>query len=95
MRLSKTSGYFSDVKSDFGAKVPSVLFKVAEHNLKCQLGVNSGSASQTTRLLTAYANIDPRVKKLAVVFRYWARVSFSCFQKQKQTILFVTRINTI
>ena len=78
-----TADLFSDIKSDFGAKVPSVLFREPSTGLKYQLGVNSGAASNTTQLLNTYAAIDPRVRQLAIVFRYWAKVGWMRWEKDK------------
>ena len=65
---------YTDVRSDFNAKIPGIYFKPLKEDLLCQLSVSNTMAQHTTRLLQAYSAIDPRVKKLGVIFRYWAKV---------------------
>ena len=64
------------MKSNFLAKVPSVLFDSPCGLVHCEISVNSDLAYYTSRLLEIYSKVDPRVRQLAVVFRYWAKVNF-------------------
>ncbi|XP_068677425.1 terminal uridylyltransferase 4-like isoform X2 [Montipora foliosa] len=76
--LQKNESY-SDVKSDFDAKVPRILFKHVSSGLDCELSPGNFTASKTSHLLKKYYELDPRVRLLAVGLRYWARVcSIDC-----------------
>ncbi|XP_068726733.1 terminal uridylyltransferase 4-like isoform X2 [Montipora capricornis] len=76
--LQKNESY-SDVKSDFDAKVPRILFKHVSSGLDCELSPGNFTASKTSQLLKTYYELDPRVRLLAVGLRYWARVcSIDC-----------------
>ena len=66
------SGDYENVLSDFSSKVPCIYFTVNEVNYR--LTISNDSARNTSRLLKLYSDCDPRFKKLAVVFRYWAKV---------------------
>lgn len=66
---------YKDVQSQFSSKVPCVLFTDQVHGLRCQLTIGSDLAQETSHLLLMYSRCDPRFKKLAVIFRYWAKVS--------------------
>ena len=65
------------MKSNFRAKVPSVLFDSPCRRIQCEISVNSDLGYYTSRLLALYSKIDPRVRKLAVVYRHWANVSLA------------------
>ncbi|XP_053395690.1 terminal uridylyltransferase 7-like [Mercenaria mercenaria] len=65
---------FKDVKSDFQAKVPSVLFTSPCGSLQCQITVGNQLACQTSQYLAIYSQLDERLRKLAVTFKYWAKV---------------------
>lgn len=67
-------GNYSEVKSDFDAKVPRILFKHVSSGLKCELSPGNFSATRTSSLLKRYNDLDPRVQVLAVCLRRWARV---------------------
>ena len=62
------------MRSDFSAKVPSVHFSLPQYNLKVQIGINNNPSSRTSALLAAYTAIDPRVARLGVALRVWAKV---------------------
>lgn len=66
---------YKDVQSNFSSKVPCVLFTDSERGLTCQLTIGSELARETNLLLLMYTKCDPRFRRLAVVFRYWAQVS--------------------
>ena len=66
---------FREVRSDFSAKIPSVLFKTPSlGDTQVQLGINGESGCQTSKLLGTYYEIDSRLAILATAFRYWAKV---------------------
>lgn len=64
-----------EVKSDFQAKVPSVLFKSSCQTLNCAISVGTEESCLTSRYMAIYRKLDDRCRKLAVVFKYWAKVS--------------------
>ena len=68
------AGYFKRVKSEFSAKVPCVNFMASDQNIRCQVAVSNALSVKTSELLAVYANLDPRVKSLVVLFKYWAKV---------------------
>ena len=70
------SDVYRNVKSNFLAKVPSVLFDSPCGRVHCEISVNSDLAYYTSRLLEVYSKVDPRVRQLAVIFRHWAKVMF-------------------
>ena len=66
---------FREVRSDFSAKIPSVLFKTPSlGDTQVQLGINGEFGCQTSKLLGTYYEIDSRLAVLATAFRYWAKV---------------------
>ena len=66
---------FREVRSDFSAKIPSVLFKTPSlGDTQVQLGINGEFGCQTSKLLGTYYEIDSRLAILATAFRYWAKV---------------------
>lgn len=73
-KIMKTLEEYKDVQSQFSSKVPCVLFTDQVHGLRCQLTIGSDLAQETSHLLLMYSRCDPRFKKLAVIFRYWAKI---------------------
>lgn len=73
-KIMKTLEEYKDVQSQFSSKVPCVLFTDQVQGLRCQLTIGSDLAQETSHLLLMYSRCDPRFKKLAVVFRYWAKI---------------------
>ena len=71
---SSVSDTYKSVKSNFQAKVPSVLFESPSSRVQCEISVNSDLAYYTSRLLALYSKTDPRVRKLTMVYRHWAKV---------------------
>jgi DNA polymerase sigma len=41
--------------------------------LACDLNVNNTLALQNSKLIKAYVSIDPRVRPLAMVIKYWTK----------------------
>ena len=72
--LSYVAGYLQNVQSEFTSKVPVVLAYLPSVGVNCQIGINNTAAVQTSQLLAAYTRLDPRVTKLGVLFKYWAKV---------------------
>ena len=55
------------------AKVPIVKIWDPELNLACDMNVNNTDALENTRLIRTYIEIDPRVRQLAMIIKYWTR----------------------
>lgn len=55
------------------AKVPIVKIWDPELNLACDMNVNNTDALENTRLIRTYVEIDPRVRQLAMIIKYWTR----------------------
>ena len=62
-----------NVMSLSGARVPIVKFTDPETGYSCDICINNTLALQNTKLLAHYSKIDPRLKKLACVIKYWAK----------------------
>nr|XP_022314742.1 terminal uridylyltransferase 4-like isoform X1 [Crassostrea virginica] len=73
-KIIKTLEGFKDVQSHFSSKVPCVMFTERGRGLSCQLTIGSDLAQETNKLLLMYTKCDPRFRKLAVAFRYWAKI---------------------
>ncbi|OHF03414.1 hypothetical protein CORC01_01133 [Colletotrichum orchidophilum] len=56
-----------------GAKVPIVKIWDPELGLACDMNVNNTLALENTRMVRTYIEIDPRVRPLAMVIKYWTR----------------------
>ncbi|XP_021359551.1 terminal uridylyltransferase 4-like [Mizuhopecten yessoensis] len=70
----KDSENYKEVRSDFAAKIPCIYFSDQTGSLSCQLTITGSQAPQTSTLLSIFADIDPRVRKLGIVFRYFAKI---------------------
>ncbi|CAG8433769.1 11086_t:CDS:2 [Ambispora gerdemannii] len=55
------------------AKVPIVKLWDPELRIACDVNVNNTLALHNTRLIKTYVNIDPRVRPLAMIIKYWAK----------------------
>ncbi|KAL0937538.1 poly(A) RNA polymerase Cid11 [Colletotrichum truncatum] len=55
------------------AKVPIVKIWDPELGLACDMNVNNTLALENTRMVRTYVEIDPRVRPLAMIVKYWAR----------------------
>ena len=55
------------------AKVPIVKIWDPELELACDMNVNNTLALENTRMMRTYVEIDPRVRPLAMVIKYWTR----------------------
>ncbi|KAI6781934.1 uncharacterized protein J7T54_005144 [Emericellopsis cladophorae] len=56
-----------------GAKVPIVKIWDPELCLACDMNVNNTAALENTRMVRIYAEIDPRVRQLMMIIKYWTR----------------------
>ena len=54
------------------AKVPIVKFKDPRSGLNVDISINNSLALYNTKLLSMYADCDPRVKQLAICIKHWA-----------------------
>uniref|UniRef100_A0A673B2Z7 Terminal uridylyl transferase 4 n=1 Tax=Sphaeramia orbicularis TaxID=375764 RepID=A0A673B2Z7_9TELE len=68
------SAEFSEVESDFHAKVPAVFCRDVSSGLVCKVSAGNDVACLTTNHLAALAKLEPRLVPLVLAFRYWARL---------------------
>ncbi|KAG7220021.1 hypothetical protein INR49_000670 [Caranx melampygus] len=68
------SAEFSEVESDFHAKVPAVFCRDVSSGLMCKVSAGNDVACLTTNHLAALAKLEPRLVPLVLAFRYWARL---------------------
>ncbi|KAG7459159.1 terminal uridylyltransferase 4 isoform X1 [Solea senegalensis] len=74
LEILKNSSEFSDVESDFHAKVPAVFCRDVGRGLMCKVSAGNDVACLTTNHLSALARLEPRLVPLVLAFRYWARL---------------------
>ena len=55
------------------AKVPIVKIWDPELGLACDMNVNNTLALENTRMVRTYVEIDPRIRPLAMIIKYWTR----------------------
>jgi DNA polymerase sigma len=55
------------------AKVPIVKMFDPELGLACDMNVNNTLALENTRMIKTYIEIDPRVRPLAMIIKYWTK----------------------
>uniref|UniRef100_A0A803Y999 Terminal uridylyl transferase 4 n=1 Tax=Meleagris gallopavo TaxID=9103 RepID=A0A803Y999_MELGA len=72
-KVSRHSVY-SDVESDFHAKVPVVFCKDIKSGLTCKVSARNDVACLTTDLLAALGKLEPVLIPLVLAFRYWAKL---------------------
>ncbi|XP_030641823.1 terminal uridylyltransferase 4 [Chanos chanos] len=74
LEILKNSEDFSEVESDFHAKVPVVFCRDSASGLMCKVSAGNEMACLTTNHLAALARLEPRLVPLVLAFRYWARL---------------------
>ncbi|XP_028259272.1 terminal uridylyltransferase 4 [Parambassis ranga] len=74
LEILKNSHEFSEVESDFHAKVPAVFCHDVTSGLLCKVSAGNDVACLTTNHLAALAKLEPRLAPLVLSFRYWARL---------------------
>ncbi|XP_034438097.1 terminal uridylyltransferase 4 isoform X4 [Hippoglossus hippoglossus] len=74
LEILKRSPEFSEVESDFHAKVPAVFCRDAISGLICKVSAGNDIACLTTNHLAALVKLEPRLAPLVLAFRYWARL---------------------
>lgn len=67
------SGGMEKVVCIAAAKVPIVKIWDPELGLACDMNVNNTLALENTRMVRTYVEIDPRVRQLAMMIKYWTR----------------------
>jgi DNA polymerase sigma len=55
------------------AKVPIVKMLDPDLGLACDMNVNNTLALENTRMIKTYVEIDPRVRPLAMIIKYWTK----------------------
>lgn len=74
LEILKNSDSYSDVESDFHAKVPVVFCRDVNSGLICKVSAGNDVACLTTDLLAALGKLEPVLVPLVLAFRYWARL---------------------
>ncbi|XP_056270531.1 terminal uridylyltransferase 4 [Pseudoliparis swirei] len=74
LEILKKSPEFSEVESDFHAKVPAVFCRDISNGLLCKVSAGNDVACLTTNHLAALSRLEPRIIPLVLAFRYWARL---------------------
>ncbi|XP_067369100.1 terminal uridylyltransferase 4 isoform X2 [Channa argus] len=74
LEILRNSSEFSEVESDFHAKVPAVFCRDVSNGLMCKVSAGNDVACLTTNHLAALAKLEPRLVPLVLAFRYWARL---------------------
>ncbi|XP_008280014.1 terminal uridylyltransferase 4 isoform X2 [Stegastes partitus] len=74
LEILKNNSEFSEVESDFHAKVPAVFCRDVRSGLMCKVSAGNDVACLTTNHLAALAKLEPRLVPLVLAFRYWARL---------------------
>ncbi|CAN9500836.1 unnamed protein product [Ophioblennius macclurei] len=74
LEILKNAPEFSNVESDFHAKVPVVFCHHASSGLLCKVSAGNDVACLTTNHLAALAKLEPRLIPLVLAFRYWGRL---------------------
>ncbi|XP_061154095.1 terminal uridylyltransferase 4 isoform X1 [Syngnathus typhle] len=72
--ILKKSNEFSDVVSDFHAKVPAIVCRDVISGLTCKVSAGNDVACLTTTHMAALTKMEPRLVPLVLAFRYWARL---------------------
>ncbi|XP_069088765.1 terminal uridylyltransferase 4 isoform X2 [Pleurodeles waltl] len=74
LEILKNCDLYSDVESDFHAKVPVVFCQDNKSGLMCKVSAGNDVACLTTDLLAALGKLEPSLIPLVLAFRYWARL---------------------
>lgn len=74
--LQENANLYYKVYADFYSplKIPRILFYHLSSNLQCEIRVGSYAPVQLAFLLGLYRKMDPRVEKLSIAMKYWAKV---------------------
>ncbi|KAM9832244.1 terminal uridylyltransferase 4 [Neosynchiropus ocellatus] len=74
LEILKNCAEFSEVESDFHAKVPAVFCHDVKSGLLCKVSAGNDVACLTTNHLATLAKLEPRLVPLVLAFRHWARL---------------------
>ncbi|KAF3835533.1 hypothetical protein F7725_028091, partial [Dissostichus mawsoni] len=74
LEILKKSSEFSEVESDFHAKVPAVFCRDVSSGLMCKVSAGNDVAWLTTNHMAVLSRLEPRLIPLVMAFRYWARL---------------------
>ncbi|XP_035642081.1 terminal uridylyltransferase 4-like isoform X2 [Oncorhynchus keta] len=74
LEIVKNSAQYSEVESDFHAKVPVVFCRDVNSGLMCKVSAGNDVACLTTNHLAALARLEPRLVPLVLAFRLWAKL---------------------
>ncbi len=71
-KVLKAEG-LKDVDSRPTARIPIVIFSDPETGIECDISVMNPLAVRNSSLLKTYASIDPRVRCIGYILKYWAK----------------------
>ncbi|XP_041705309.1 terminal uridylyltransferase 4 isoform X3 [Coregonus clupeaformis] len=74
LEILKNSTEYSEVESDFHAKVPVVFCRDVKSRLLCKVSAGNDVACLTSNHLAALARLEPRLVPLVLAFRLWAKL---------------------
>uniref|UniRef100_A0AAY4DIK9 RNA uridylyltransferase n=1 Tax=Denticeps clupeoides TaxID=299321 RepID=A0AAY4DIK9_9TELE len=74
VKLTLILAQYTEVESDFHAKIPVVFCKDVSSGLMCKVSAGNDVACLTTNHLAALAHLEPRLAPLVLAFRYWAKL---------------------
>uniref|UniRef100_A0A8C8EP27 RNA uridylyltransferase n=1 Tax=Oncorhynchus tshawytscha TaxID=74940 RepID=A0A8C8EP27_ONCTS len=74
LRGCTSNSEYSEVESDFHAKVPVVFCRDVNSRLLCTVSAGNDVACLTTNHLAALARLEPRLVPLVLAFRLWAKL---------------------
>ncbi|XP_069837721.1 terminal uridylyltransferase 4 [Dendropsophus ebraccatus] len=72
--ILKNCTHYTEVESDFHAKVPVVFCKDKKSGITCKVSAGNDTACLTTELLAAVGRLEPALIPLVLAFRYWAKL---------------------
>ena len=61
------------VKTITNTRCPVVRFLHDKENINCDLSLNNFLANQNTKLIKLYMDLEPNLRKLVFVLRYWIK----------------------
>lgn len=73
-KIKEREDKYINVWKDFTAAVPKITFLDRSTNLTCEITLNNELSGKTSRLFAQYAYCDEKVRKLGIIFRYWAKI---------------------
>ncbi|KAM9214251.1 terminal uridylyltransferase 7 isoform 2-T2 [Leptosomus discolor] len=70
----QNSDSFTEVDTDFHARIPVVMCREKQSGLICKVSAGNENACLTTNHLATLGKLEPIVAPLVIAFRYWAKL---------------------